>query len=97
MEDIVVGKIVKKLDKDNFQLRVTHFGARNAFSYSSLENIHVTNNCPNLEPDAQILCKVDFRDVYNRLNVSAEHFKIPSSAKESAVAAPRKKVPVAAG
>ena len=80
MLDTVIGPIIRIIDRNSFQMQVTHIGRHNKYVYGNYETVYIAPN-PNpqngtpLSPaliGRRVRCKVRNRDNYNRLSADVE-------------------------
>lgn len=76
MLDTVIGPITRVIDGHSFQMKVTHIGRHNKYTYANIETIFIAPlaspnpNATRLSPalvNRRVKCSVRHRDKYNRL------------------------------
>ena len=62
MPDIIEGKVIRIIDGDTFEMRVTRVGQSNTYSYNELERIRMANvNTPELRSPGGLVAKANLR------------------------------------
>jgi endonuclease YncB( thermonuclease family) len=83
MEDVIWGDVIRIIDGDTFDIKVTHYSRNNRLRYNNFERIRIAEiNAPELRCIAgqrakehlervlnskYIRCEIQSRDVYHRL------------------------------
>jgi hypothetical protein len=80
MLDTAIGPIVRIIDGNSFQMRVTHIGKHNVYGYGGFETVYIapkpkailSTTLSSALVGRRVKCNIRYRDNYNRLFADVE-------------------------